>query len=36
MNIIEVFLASAEKYPDKIAIVDPKCTITFSELRNEL
>ena len=33
MNIIELFLTAAETYPNKVAIQDPKTSITYKALR---
>ena len=36
MNISELFISAAKSYPNKIAIIDPKGSITYSDLEKEV
>lgn len=36
MNISQLFLDAAEKYPDRLAIIDPKTSISYSDLRKDV
>ena len=36
MNITELFLSAANKYPDKMAIIDPKESISYNQLSKEV
>ena len=36
MNISELFISAAQAYPNKVAIIDPKGSITYAELEKEV